>query len=305
MKIILMLGVFMLLFGAMAQAVDFTSIFNQASEQLVGQELIDPVGKLFGDERVNVYLKTSNDKIVVFSVVTKDKKVVSFEVEELSDSTVKVYTDEATLITIAESSNPSDALKAAVSAKKITYHGVGFFKKMKLGMLSMFIRMPQTPAANDDSLTTKPKEEKPKDTIPGETVVVKNEDAKSGVVESVKKEVEEVKKEDKKAEINDVKSTEKAKETKPLKKETVVTLTKNGFEPDVVTIKVGDTIKWVNNREGSLPKAMILGAMQCVKIKSGIFESGDSFSWTFDKAETCTIVDGIYTTQTGKVIVQK
>ena len=77
-----------------------------------------------------------------------------------------------------------------------------------------------------------------------------------------------------------------------------------GFEVDSINIKVGDTVTWDNVRDGQYNLAMIIGAQQCTKIKSKIYKTGESFSYTFDKAETCIIVDGIMTTQTMKVIVE-
>ncbi len=79
----------------------------------------------------------------------------------------------------------------------------------------------------------------------------------------------------------------------------------DGFEPDELTIKVGDTVEWKNTRTGNLDLAMVIGAQQCTKIKSGVLKTDETFSWTFDKAETCMIVDGITTTQLGTVIVEE
>lgn len=80
-----------------------------------------------------------------------------------------------------------------------------------------------------------------------------------------------------------------------------------GFEKDkaVITIKVGDTVVWQNVREAvQFNKAMIIGTQKCSKVKSEVFVPGDSFKWTFMEPMTCTIVDGIYTTQSMKVIVE-
>ncbi len=83
-----------------------------------------------------------------------------------------------------------------------------------------------------------------------------------------------------------------------------VNLVEGGFEIEEITIKVGETVAWKNEREGYVNKAMILGTKQCQPIRSGIFMPGEVFRWTFTKAETCVIVDGIYTTEMMNVIVQ-
>ncbi len=311
MKTILVFGMVILLFGAMAQAADFTSFFNQASTQLVGQELTGPVGKLFGNERINIYLKVAGDKTIIFSVVTKNKKVDSFDIEELNNPTLKVFTDEATLLAIASSSNPADALKSAVGNKKITYQAIGFFNRMKIGMIAMFVKFPTAPVVEDVSAS-----KKADDNIPGNAVVVKNEDAKPNVAsEPIEKEkVLEKKDLESKNKVDDAKEDaksetkvdeKKSEEMKAEKKETVVSLTAEGFVPNVITIKVGDTVKWEDTRSSGVTKAMVLGTKQCVYVKSSIFNSGQSFSWTFKKPETCVFVDGIYTTQTGMVIIEK
>ncbi len=92
--------------------------------------------------------------------------------------------------------------------------------------------------------------------------------------------------------------------TEPANKKYTINVTTDGFDPATLTIKVGDTVEWKNIRTGNLDQVMIIGAQQCTKIKSGVLETDEMFSWTFDKAETCTIVDGITTTQTGKVTVE-
>ena len=83
-----------------------------------------------------------------------------------------------------------------------------------------------------------------------------------------------------------------------------VSMIESGFEVPEITIKVGETVAWKNEREGHVSKAMVLGTKQCQPIRSGTFLPGEVFRWTFTKAETCIIVDGIYTTQTMKVIVE-
>ena len=85
-----------------------------------------------------------------------------------------------------------------------------------------------------------------------------------------------------------------------------VNLIDGGFEKgkEVITIKAGDTVIWQNVREKiQFNKGMIIGTQKCSSIKSPIFPPGDSFKWTFSEPMTCVIVDGIYTTQTMKVII--
>ena len=83
-----------------------------------------------------------------------------------------------------------------------------------------------------------------------------------------------------------------------------VRMTADGFSPDKIYIKVGDTVVWKNTRSGNINKAMIIGVRECSKVRSGFFKPGESFSWTFDQPMTCTIADGIMTTKESKVFVE-
>ncbi len=87
---------------------------------------------------------------------------------------------------------------------------------------------------------------------------------------------------------------------------TYVTLTDVGFGVPEVRIKVGETVAWKNEREGRQQKAMVLGTQWCSTIvKSRLFGPGEVYRATFNKAGTCTVVDGMYTTETMKVVVEE
>ena len=83
-----------------------------------------------------------------------------------------------------------------------------------------------------------------------------------------------------------------------------VNLIKDGFEIDKLTIKVGDKVIWQNVREGRIIKALVFGTQKCAQLKSPMFYPGQVYSWTFDKAGSCMVVDGIFTTQAMKITVE-
>jgi len=83
-----------------------------------------------------------------------------------------------------------------------------------------------------------------------------------------------------------------------------VKMTADGFSPDKLYIKAGDTVVWKNTRYGTINKAMIIGVRECSKVRSGFLKSGESFSWTFDAPMTCTLADGIMTTKESKIFVE-
>ena len=76
-----------------------------------------------------------------------------------------------------------------------------------------------------------------------------------------------------------------------------IIINNDGFSPNELTVKIGDKVKFVNNRAGNLKKAMVNGNRQCVKMKSPVLNPGDTFEWTFEEAQTCTVVDAITITQ--------
>ena len=74
----------------------------------------------------------------------------------------------------------------------------------------------------------------------------------------------------------------------------------NTFKPDSVTIKVGDSIKWINKDSYN----------HTVTAKSGEFDSGNiangaEFSFTFTKEGTYEYICGIHTFMKGTIIVTK
>lgn len=98
---------------------------------------------------------------------------------------------------------------------------------------------------------------------------------------------------------------ETAPEVERVPESTYVTLSGVGFEVKEVRIKVGETVAWKNEREGRQTKAMVLGTQWCAFVKSKMFGPGEVYRATFNKAGTCTVVDGMYTTELMKVIVEE
>ncbi len=79
-----------------------------------------------------------------------------------------------------------------------------------------------------------------------------------------------------------------------------ITIESNSFKPDSLTIKVGDTVTWINKDSYD----------HTVKSKTGEFDSGNltngaKFSFTFDKEGTYDYFCSIHTFMTGQIIVTK
>jgi len=278
--------IFSLLLSTLAVA-DLSGDVAKFGQSLIGTKLTGVAGSMLKNERVNIYIK-EGEATKVFSLITEKMVVTSLTEEELKDPTLKVFTDVDAFNNIKNSVNPYNELKKALDEGKITYEAVGFFKKIKFGFSNFFTKL--FGGSKEDN--TKVKNETTEDKK-GEQQPQKNE--------TVQKEEPKI---EKKNETSSEKNQTKEPETEVKGETHTVLLQNTGFSPVTLTIKVGDTVKWKVSRSGNFKNGMILGTQNCVAIKSKILNVGEEFEWTFDKAETCTFVDGIITTQISKVIVE-
>ncbi len=82
-----------------------------------------------------------------------------------------------------------------------------------------------------------------------------------------------------------------------------VAIVEKGFEPKEIEVKVGQEIIWDNTRSGNLKLAFLQGMRQCVEMRSGNLEPGDTFTWKFDKPQECTYLDAISKVYIGIITV--
>jgi plastocyanin len=78
-----------------------------------------------------------------------------------------------------------------------------------------------------------------------------------------------------------------------------VVMTNRAYDPQQVTLKVGDTVTWVNQ---DAPQHDVVANNG--EFKSQLFDKGQSFSYTFTKAGTYPYHCSIHPGMTGTVIVQ-
>ena len=96
-------------------------------------------------------------------------------------------------------------------------------------------------------------------------------------------------------------SNESTSESVQTKEQNVVTIEKNEFKPRTLTVKVGDTVNWINKDIN--PQSVVSDA--------GLFHSGEiatseKFSYTFTEEGTYDYhCDIIRTFMKGKIIVEK
>ena len=79
------------------------------------------------------------------------------------------------------------------------------------------------------------------------------------------------------------------------------------FDPDDITIKVGETVTWVNEkpagqRNSDAQLLRIRGV--CIGFKSGDFAPGEEFSYTFEEAGECTYRDIYQGNYAGKIVIE-
>lgn len=90
-----------------------------------------------------------------------------------------------------------------------------------------------------------------------------------------------------------------------LPKETVITLSKNGFSPSQITIKTGTTILWKN--ESGKPETVNSDNYPTNQLHKelnfGVFADGSSVVYTFNKAGTYGYHNQFNHTQAGKIVV--
>jgi amicyanin len=81
--------------------------------------------------------------------------------------------------------------------------------------------------------------------------------------------------------------------------EVKVIMTNRSYDPETVTIKVGDTVTWVNE---DAPQHDVVADNG--EFKSDLFDKGQTFSFTFTKAGTYPYHCSIHPGMTGTVIVE-
>jgi len=250
---------------------------EKVGREMQGEELPEPLKKLFGDMKINFYIDDQGNETIL-NLRTEEGKLKELEVGELEDPDMKFYGDKETVENILKAENPLMALKEGIDAGTVEYKAVGLVNKIKFSFVSMFAKIGSWFGDGEDEGNE----------ITGETITEIVDEEPEVIFDKLVEEEEEA---------------IVAEET-GLKRH-LVKLIDGGFDTVELKIKVGDIVEWKNLRTNpSFNKALIVGAQKCSKIKSSLFLPGESFEWTFDEKGTCLIVDGIYTTQVMRVIVE-
>lgn len=294
--------VILLFLASMAAAANFEEMVDKSLAEVQGQTLPKPLGTLFGNEQINFHIALNSGGELIIGLITENKQIKSISAQPVPEPNLDVYTSEDTIKKLQMSSNPGLLLRKALDEGKITYKAVGFLNKIKYAFLSTFSNVAalfqDAEDGSFDELAESTKEEGFK--------VPEQPDAGVGATGAVVSETaaeepaEETSESDEKSEITGGVAAEI--EENQAKTHTVY-LDDTGFNPTKIVVGVGDTVIWENIRTGSIDKAMVIGVRTCRDIKSKVLLPGETYSWTFNEAGDCIIVDGIMTTQSSRIII--
>ncbi|HLC91311.1 MAG TPA: hypothetical protein VJI15_06110 [Candidatus Nanoarchaeia archaeon] len=283
---------------------DLAEMINHFGQELQGQEIPKPASSFLGDQKINLHILQNDGEDLVVGIVTEQGKIKNLIVAEVKDPTLTISTDEDTIEAILTREDKFSVIKQALDDKKLTYKAVGFSNKVKFWFaktaakaFGLFNKNDDAEGAevevfakvNVDDIASGDEETNEGNTDDGA------DDGESGEGTN-----------DASAEGNsdDAQQTDAAAEVEDNQQKVhIVKLIEGGFPEEDISIKVGETVQWLNTRSGRFKDGMIIGTMACRDIKSDIYDPGESYSYTFTKPGKCVIVDGIYTTETMDVIV--
>ena len=294
LSFILILLVFIGSFIGSAAAQSLDNQVTAMAQETEGQKLDGPLGTLFGSQRINIHITLEDESQLIIGLITENKVVKKLQAGAIEDPTLKIYTDQQTIADIQTSQNPGLVLKEAFDDERITYKAVGLFNKLKFKTIFVFINIIDNFIDDENG-----NEDKDKDVVKKKSIQKDNENEETGTGNTENSETEAA------INVSVEASAEASTETEPAAETAnTVEMSNEGFSVEEITIKVGEKVEWKNVRTGSFKTAMILGTQKCSQVKSQILNFGESYSYTFDKAMTCTIVDGILTTTSMKLTVE-
>jgi hypothetical protein len=117
-------------------AKSLVDIYNQNIEN------IPVITSLIGEERIRTEISLNDETKLIIGITTDaDAKITSFEKGEISDPTIRAYTNESTVRTIMNSDDPVSAFQDALDSGAITFEGVGLGDKIKVGVMKVVVKI--------------------------------------------------------------------------------------------------------------------------------------------------------------------
>ncbi len=281
-KLLLILLLGLILSVSSTASKERVSFLEMDNTELIGKDLPSVIRPLFGNQRINLVLALDSDpeqdtkKELSWGIVTENGVVTNVIREALINPTLIVKTSQPVITVITQSETPFAELQLALQDGRVSYKAVGLVNKVKFSVVKLLARAAGWFYNNRQTAS-------PALTVTGQAVLNPKEQSDSQ---------------------NKNNNYANSPAGQPVKQTYQVGLTADGFEPDKLTLQKGDTVEWKVERNKPFNTGMIIGVRNCNNIKSKILAEDETFSWTFTKAETCTIVDGIMTTESSSVIVK-
>ena len=316
---VLFLGILLLLSSSLGRGESLESIAADVEAWALenqGKDIPAPVAVALNNQRLQGHLTVEGGQELLVGIVIENKKFSSITLNEIKDPTIEVYMGLNTLTDIMNSQNSAGIFQKAVKEGKITYKAHGLFNKIKLFLLLKFaLKMaelkPSLPELNESSEDTEKTRKKGAASDQETEKSLPDTKTKKGgfLPEEGKESSNSVSKADNSTAkasptVTETEATTSSVENISTSQSHTVLLIDGGFEVKEVRINAGDTVIWKNERESRYSKGMVLGTKACARLKSGFFGPGEIFRGKFEKSGECVVVDGIYTTQTMKVIVE-
>lgn len=286
---------------------DFATDLASFAPQIEGQVLPPSVKTVLANQKINIYI----DDITV-GITTDATMVKSISAEALSDPTIEITTTKAVVENIIASNNPNAAVQKALAQKEITYTAKGIVNKLKFLGMKIALKFSKQKyeglkEIKDADCKTNPYALLFSKECASTLELAKQQKEAAEAAKAAEKQKEEKAKETPAENANaPAADTETAETAAPVEPEVVthtVNLIESGFSVKTLEINVGEKVIFKNLRQTGTTTGMILGTRECSKMKSAILKSGETFEWTFDKAQKCQVVDGIFITQTLAITV--
>ncbi len=110
-------------------------------DEIKNKELPGFTKKIFGDERINIYVTSSEGKETVIGLVVEDGKFKELSLSKLGDATLNVRGTEKIIKQIKDSKNPLVSFRKALNDETIDYSAVGIAKKIKFGAANFALKV--------------------------------------------------------------------------------------------------------------------------------------------------------------------
>ncbi len=292
-SVIFLLLMFILSISMVSASAEDTSELLSQLDVYSGAKIPSEIQVIFGNADINIHMNMDSGSEEIVSLSVAGGVIESIALESFEKPDLDVFISEAQLNSILSSGDAINEITSGLESGAISYRANGFWNKIKFSIIGLFtgFSSSDTPEANEELSDST------------EGVVEEIIDAVEEVVDEVQEEIEEAIEDEEETEEESTEEDVEKNNTEETEEETteyegdhVINMKIDGWEPEELTINVGESITFVNARQNEKPDiAMVIGTRNHNDIKSGILDPQETYTWTFDEADEYLIVDGIIT----------